>query len=150
MASELLDERLEWPHVAWQYGGRWRLGHGLTVVGPGWWPLVRRAFGAVAEVPGAEIRNVRQRAAVLEIRPFHPDADTLSRLRALATELTEASRIRCEGCGCAVPRLEPDRGAWRNHCDDCAATLAGFAGARAERRLWELRAGRCWPASDFW
>lgn len=150
VTSELLDERLEWPQVPRQHGGQWRLGQGLTVVGPGWWPLVRRAFAAVAEVPGAEIRNVRQKAAVLEIRPFHSDADTRSRLTALAAELTEASRKRCEACGCTVPRLEPDRGTWRNHCEDCTAVLAAFAGVRAERHLWELRAGCSWPESDFW
>jgi hypothetical protein len=150
MASDLLDEQLEWPLVQWQRGGPWRLGHGLTVVGPGWWPLVRRAFAAAAEVPGAEVRNVRQKAAVLEVRASHPDAGTLSRLRVLAAELTEASRVRCEGCGRAVPRLEPDRGVWRNHCDTCAAALAAFVGGRAERRLWEWRAGRSWPCSSFW
>lgn len=126
------------------------MGHGLTVVGPCWWPLVRQVFAAVAEVPGAEIRCVRQKAAVLEIRPFHADADTLSLLSALAAELTEASRTRCEGCGRAVPRLEPDRGTWRNHCGDCTTALAALAGAQAERRLWESRAGRLWPESEFW
>ena len=150
MVSDLLDERLEWPLVQRRRGGRWRLGHGMTVVGPGWWPIVRRAFAAVAEVPGAEVRNVRQKAAALEIRPSHPDAEILSRLWALAAELTEASRIRCESCGCPVPRLEPDRGERRNHCADCAATLATLVGGRAERRLWELRAGRSWPESSFW
>ena len=152
MGADLLSERLEWPRRQHQHGGPWRLGHGLTVVGPGWWPLVRRAFAAVAELPGAEIRDVRQKAAVLEVRPFHPDAEVSAHLRALAAELTEASRSCCEGCGRAVPRLA--RAAWRNHCGACAAALDAFAASdsagRAERRLWESRAGRTWPASDFW
>lgn len=119
-------------------------------MGPGWWPLVRGALAAVAEVLGAEICNVRQKAAVLELRPYHPDADALPRLWTLAAEFTESSRTRREGCACAVPRLEPDRGAWRNHCGDRGIAVAAFLGGRAERRLWERRARRSWPVSGFW
>jgi hypothetical protein len=55
MVDHLFGERLKWPRHQWRYGGAWRLGHGLTVVGPGWWPLVGRAFAAVAETPEAEV-----------------------------------------------------------------------------------------------
>lgn len=148
--SSLLDEHLAWPRTQWEHGGPWRLGHGLTVVGPGWWPLVRRAFAAVAEMPGAQVVHVKQKHGVFQVRLYHGDPSRQARLRALATELTEASRSRCEACGTTVPTLAPGRAVWRNHCADCRTLLESFDGDRAERRLWELRAGRAWPPLQGW
>ena len=72
--SDLLDERLAWPDEQRERGGPWRLGHGLASVGPGWWPLVRAAFAAAAEMPGAEVRDVRQKFGALELWLQHEDA----------------------------------------------------------------------------
>lgn len=147
----LLDESLEWPRELWQRGGAWRLGHGMCVLGPGWWPLVRQAFAAVAETPGAVVVDVRQKCAVLEVRLAHLDPGTQARLDALAASLTRASRERCEACGAAVPPVTPLRAPWRNHCPACHARYAALAGGgRSERRLWEERAGRAWPPFEGW
>ena len=149
MRAGLLDERLEWPRHLWQHGGPWRLGHGLTVVGPGWWPLVRRGFAAVAEVPGAAVTEVRQKCALVEVHVSHPDRGVRVQLHALAAELTEASRSQCEACGRAVPTLPPKGGIWRNQCQACAAWYDVLAQADvldAEYRLWEVHAGGVrWP-----
>ena len=147
--SDLLDERLAWPDEQRERGGPWRLGHGLASVGPGWWPLVRAAFAAAAETPGAEVRDVRQKFGALELWLQHEDAARRDALRAAAAACTEASRSRCEGCGAAVERLAPGRMTWRLHCADCAAFVAA-AGDRAERKLWEWRAGLPWPPFDGW
>ena len=149
MKDSMLDERLAWPRRQWQHGGPWRLGHGLTVVGPGWHPLVRAAFAAVAEVAGATVIDVRQKCAVLEIRAHHPDASVCDILRARMTALTEASRSLCEGCGAVVPTLPCGQGLWRLHCAQCT-TLVNAGGRRRERRLWETRAQRKWPKSELW
>jgi hypothetical protein len=146
----LLDEQLEWPLEQWQRGGPWRLGHGLTVVGPGWWSLVRRGFAAVAEMPGAEVLGVRQKCGVLELNLYHEDRPHRDSLRAIATACTEASRARCEGCGAGVPRLEPGSAVWRLHCSECDALIAAAADHRAERFLWERRAGLEWPSTELW
>ena len=145
----LLDDRLAWPQDQWQRGQPWRLGHGLTVVGPGWHRLVRAAFAAVVEVPAAEVRDVRQKCAVLEIHVHHPDTAQCAALRARVAESTDASRRLCEGCGAAVPTLVRDQPRWRQHCPDCAA-LINADDAGSERRLWEQRAGRPWPPSTTW
>jgi hypothetical protein len=148
-SSTLLDDHLAWPRDQWERGAPWRLGHGLTVVGPGWHHLVRAAFAAVAEVPGAEVRDVRQKFAVLEIRVHHPDATQAVALGARITELTKASRSRCEGCGVAVPTLVRGAARWRLHCAECAA-LIDARDAGSERRLWERRARRPWPPTAGW
>lgn len=145
----MMDERLSWPRRQWQHGGDWRLGHGLTVVGPGWHSLVREAFAAVAEVAGATVVSVRQKCAILEIRAHHPDAAERDALRERMTALTDASRSLCEGCGVAVPTLPRGRGIWRLHCADCTA-LVNAGGRQCERRLWETRAQRKWPKSELW
>ena len=147
--STLLDERLAWPRDQWQRGAPWRLGHGLTVVGPGWHRLVRAAFAAVAEVPDGEVRDVRQKCAVLEIHVHHPDAAQCAALRARIAESTAASRSLCEGCGAAVPTLERGEARWRLHCAECAAMIEADDG-HSERRLWERRAGRPWPPFAMW
>ena len=147
--STLLDDRLAWPRDQWERGAKWRLGHGLTVVGPGWHRLVRAVFAAVAEVPGAEVRDVRQKCAVLDIRVHHPDAAMGEALRARVAHSTESSRSLCEGCGVAVPTLTRGQVRWRQHCADCTALIdTGDAGS--ERHLWERRAGRPWPPLAGW
>jgi hypothetical protein len=148
----LLEERLEWPVGQWRAGGPWRLGHGLTVVGPGWWRLVRRGFALVAETPGASVTDVRQKCAVFEMRFHHADRTTLERLRALGGALTRASRAWCEGCGVGVPPVDAGLAPWRNHCARCRARLQELqelAGSHAERWLWEERAGVSWPPSEW-
>jgi hypothetical protein len=148
--TTILDERMEWPKHQWEHGGPWRLGHGLTVVGPGWWPLVRRGFAVVAETPGATVVGVKQKFGLLELRMRHPDAATQDRLNALAGELTTASRSLCEACGTIVPPVPFGKGVWRNHCPACSARLAELSDdAHAERRLWEERAGCAWPPSEW-
>ena len=147
--SILLDERLAWPRDQWARGEPWRLGHGLTVVGPGWHRLVRAAFAAVAEVPGATVGDVRQKCAVLEIHVRHPDAVQCAALRARVAESTDASRSLCEGCGVPVPTLVRGEARWRQHCAACAA-LIDASDVHSERRLWEQRAGRPWPPSATW
>jgi hypothetical protein len=81
----------------------------------------------------------------------HADPEQRIRLRALGAELTEASRSRCEACGQAVPRVEPPRTVWRNHCGACRSMLATFIAvhdADAERHLWEAQADCTWPESE--
>lgn len=151
MADELLDERLEWPVHQWHHGGRWRLGHGLTVVGPGWWPLVRRAFALVAETPGATVLEVKQQNGLLRVLLRHPNDLIRAQLATFVEELENASRTRCEACGTAVPRVEPSQVVWRNHCAACRARLGELEAddaIHAERHLWEERAGCAWPESE--
>src|SRR5690348_16612312 len=119
MPSDLLDERLEWPLHKRTDRGPWRLGHGLTVVGPGWWPLVRQVFAAVAETPGATVAGVRQKCAMLEVRIDHPNPGSRARLGTLTACLTQKSRSVCEACGGAVPAVDPAHPPWRNHCPAC-------------------------------
>jgi hypothetical protein len=133
--APLLEGRLEWPRDQWQRGGPWRLGHGLTVVGPGWHPLVRAVFAAVAEVPGAEVWNVRQKCGLLEIRIDHPDEAHREALRALAAACTEASRSLCEGCGTALPAVPPGAAVWRNHCAECKVLIRA-GGDVATKKSW--------------
>ena len=149
ISMHLLDERLEWPSAQWKSGGRWRLGRGMTVVGPGWWPLVRQVFAAVAELPGAEVLDVKQECGFLQLHVFHAYAGHRAALRALAAAMQEASRRRCEGCGALVPRLEPGRGVWRLHCPDCDAFVKA-AGRKAERALWKRIAHKPWPPTFGW
>lgn len=149
MRFALLDDTLEWPRDQWERGGPWRLGHGLTVVGPGWHPLVRRTFAAVAEVPGAEVRDVHQKIARLEIRIHHPHPTQQAALHTVAALCTEASHTRCEGCGTAVPAAPAGQVIWRTHCAECAAIIAA-GGPKGERHLWEQRAGRPWPSLPAW
>lgn len=93
--------------------------------------MVRAAFAAVAEVPGAEVRDVRQKCGILEIRAYHPDETRCEALRAVTAACTEASRSRCEGCGAAVPPLEHGRAVWRLHCPDCLNDRRGRPAQRA-------------------
>ena len=148
MRYDLLDDRLEWPLAERREGAPWRLGHGLTVVGPGWWPLVRRAFAHAAETPGATVRRVRQKCAVLEVWFAHPAPLARAQLDAFSARIRRASRSRCEACGAAVLPPPPAAPPSRNHCSRCADRLRdlALAGRRgAEIALWEERAGGPWP-----
>lgn len=143
-AAALLDERLRWH--ARDVRAPFTLGEGYCEVGPGWWPLVRRAFEAAAAMPGAWVAEVRQKCAVLDVRLWHEDYAVVRRLTAVTDALQAKSASVCEGCGSAVPTLPPipEPRPTRNHCDACAARrreLNATHGRGAERALWPTVAG---------
>jgi hypothetical protein len=145
----LLDETIAWPREQWQTGAAWRLGHGLTSVGPGWHALVRDAFAAVAETPGATVVTVRQKCGILEVHVHHEDSTVYRQLQSRIDAITDASRRQCEGCGSTMPETPPGVSLWRKHCAECTQ-IVSQGGPRRERHLSETHSGRRWPASELW
>ena len=144
----MLDDTLAWPREQY-HGAAWYLGHGLTVIGPGWHRLVRGSFGAVAETHGASVVTVRQKCALLEIRAHHQDRAVRQLLQARIDAITDASRWQCEGCGTAMSETPPGAALWRKHCAECSA-IVNASGRRRERCLWESRGGMRWPEAELW
>ncbi len=132
-------------------GSPWDLGQAMCEVGPGWWPLLRDAFGEVEE-RGGIVTGVRQKGALLDVHAKCPGWSTDDQL-ALRRRYRRASASVCEACGGSLNEaaevqdggdgvfVRPRR--WRTHCGACSARLKGLG--YNERALWMDRSGRWLP-----